>query len=85
MIFQHGRKKQRFSFQQNDRELFTNMVLDDTWDDAEFFFLYRSSKVVVPDSWHGCIEKFASDLLEAVGAEPDVVRQYNEELQKARS
>ena len=42
VIFQHGRKKQRFSLQRTDGELFTNMVLDDTWDDAELttFFLF---------------------------------------------
>ena len=82
-----ARKKQRFSLKLTDRELFTNMMLDDTWDDAQlatvFFYLYRSSKTVVPDSWHDCKEKFAQELLETVGAEPDLVRQYNEELQKA--
>lgn len=53
-----------------DRDLFTELPLGDTWPEAEiiqvWFYLYRNSKLRIPESWQATLDSFNKELLECV-------------------
>ena len=79
----HGdmcRKKISIDPLQSDKEIFSQLPMGDTWDDAEltsvFFYLYNSSGTKIPDSWYSCMKEFSRDLRTAVAADESVVAEY---------
>ena len=64
-----------------DRELFEQLPLGDTWDDADlttvFCYLLHRSSTSIPDCWIETMKKFESELKASVGADPSLVAEYN--------
>ncbi len=64
-----------------DREIFERMPLDDTWDDADLYsvfkYLWNSSSTNVPDGWYETMVQFEKDFRDAVVGSADLVAEYN--------
>jgi len=54
-----------------DRELFQNLPLGDVWSDGEIIqvwaYLYRNSRLKIPDSWQETLSNFNRELMDIVG------------------
>ena len=54
-----------------DRELFQNLPLGDVWSDGEVIqvwaYLYRNSRLKIPDSWQETLSNFNRELMDIVG------------------
>ena len=65
-----------------DREIFENLPLKDTWDDANlysvFHYLWTSSSTVIPESWLHVMMKFECEFRTAVVGDPDLVAADNQ-------
>ena len=88
MAFMHGmptcmhtRRKPDVPAGQTDRELFSSMPLNDTWDDADllscFDYLWKSSSTVIPESWQETMTQFEIEFRRAVVVSPTLVDEYN--------
>lgn len=65
----------------SDREIFQQMPLGDTWDDADLFtvftYLWSSASTCVPESWRHTMEEFECTFRSAVVANENLVAEYN--------
>lgn len=65
----------------SDREIFQQMPIGDTWDDADlytvFTYLWTSASTSVPESWRHTMEEFEYTFRSAVVASADLVAEYN--------
>ena len=80
VVFLLGRNKAEVPFGLSDKEIWDSLPLGDTWDDADlctcFFYLW-DRRGYIPATWETSMAEFAEELRRTVGADPDLVSQYN--------
>lgn len=76
----HLRALQVIANDLSDRQLFEQLPLDDTWDDADLYtvfkYMWDSRSTHIPETWQPTMQQFELQFREAVVADPSLVAEY---------